>query len=88
MKQEAQKKTLDAIRRMEGLAARLREMVGSDAYCPKILEIALAMQGQLKCVQSAVLENHLHTCAGKKLASKDKSAFIAELLKVIGLSTR
>lgn len=88
MKQEAQKKTLDAIRRLEGLTARLRAMVGENEYCPKILEIALAMQGQLKYIQSAVLENHLHTCAGKKLASKDKSAFIAELIKVIGLSTR
>lgn len=79
---------MDAIRRLEGLTARLREMVCSSAYCPKILEIALAMQGQLKYIQSAVLENHLNTCAGKKLASRDKSTFIAELIKVIGLSTR
>ncbi len=88
MKPDARKKTLDALKRLEGLTTRLRAMVEEGAYCPHVLEIALAMQGQLKYIQGTVLENHLRTCAEKKLASKDKDAFIAELLKVIGLSTR
>lgn len=88
MRHDAKKKTLDAIKRLEGLAAKLRTMVEDDAYCPQVLEIALAMQGQLKHIQGTVLESHLHTCAEKKLGSKDKGAFIGELLKVIGLSTR
>ncbi len=86
---DSRKKTLDAIRRLEGLSAKLHSMVEDDAYCPAILEIALAMQGQLKYIQGTVLESHLHTCATKKLASKsDKNAFITELVKVIGLSRR
>ena len=89
MQQDAKKKTLDAIKRLEGLTARLHTIVEEDAYCPKILEIALAMQGQLKYIQGTVLENHLRTCAGKKLNSKtEKDSFITELVKVIGLSKR
>ncbi len=88
MQQDSKQKTLAAIKRLEGLAVKLRTMVEEDAYCAKVLEIALAMQGQLKHIQGTVLESHLYTCAEKKLASKDKDAFIGELLKVIGLSTR
>jgi DNA-binding FrmR family transcriptional regulator len=88
MQSNAKKKTLLAIKRLEGLSTKLRIMVEEDAYCPKVLEITLAMQGQLKYIQGTVLESHLQTCASKKLASKEKNAFIAELIKIIGLSTR
>ncbi len=89
MKEDAKKKTLSAIRRLEGLTAKLRKDVEDDAYCAQILELALAMQGHLKHIQAAVLESHLHTCAAKKLNSeKDKTAFIDEVIKVVGLSKR
>jgi CsoR family transcriptional regulator, copper-sensing transcriptional repressor len=89
MKADAKKKTLDAVKRLEGLTAKLRTLTQEDAYCGDILTLALAMQGHLKHIQSAVLESHLHTCAATKLNSaKDKDAFIAEVLKVIGLSQR
>ncbi|MEK7136912.1 MAG: metal-sensing transcriptional repressor, partial [Patescibacteria group bacterium] len=61
MRQDAKKKTLDAIKRLEGLLGRLRKEVEEDVYCAKILELALAMQGHLKHIQAAVLESHLHT---------------------------
>lgn len=89
MRADAKKKTLDAIKRLEGLTAKLRAQVEEDAYCAEILELALAMQGHLKHIQAAVLESHLHTCAAKKLSSPaDKEAFIAEVLNVVGLSRR
>jgi DNA-binding FrmR family transcriptional regulator len=89
MKDDAKKKTLDAIKRLEGLTAKLRSDVESDAYCGDILELALAMQGHIKHIQSTVLESHLHTCAQKKLSSPaDKKAFIDEVINVIGLSRR
>jgi CsoR family transcriptional regulator, copper-sensing transcriptional repressor len=89
MRSDAKKKTLDAIKRLEGLTVKLRAQVESDAYCADILELALAMQGHIKHIQSAVLESHLHTCASKKLSSSaDKDDFIAEIIKVIGLSRR
>lgn len=89
MRTDAKKKTLDAIKRLEGLIVKLRKSVESDEYCARVLELALAMQGHLKYIQSTVLESHLHTCATKKLASpKDKEAFITEVLNVVGLSRR
>lgn len=89
MRTDAKKKTLDAIKRLEGLTVKLRKTVEDDAYCTQILELALAMQGHLKHIQAAVLESHLHTCAAKKLSSpEDKDAFIAEVIKVVGLSKR
>lgn len=89
MRDDAKKKTLDAIKRMEGLTVKLRKQVEDDAYCTQILELALAMQGHIKHIQSAVLESHLHTCAAKKLSSPlDKEAFINEVLNVVGLSRR
>lgn len=89
MKQDAKKKSLAAIKRLEGLTAKLRSQVEEDAYCADILQLALAMQGHIKHIQSAVLQSHLHTCAAKKLNSPaDKDAFIQEVINVVGLSRR
>jgi len=88
MQEPAKKKALDAVRRLEGLTGKLHTMIDDDAYCVRILEIVLAMQGHLKHIQGTVLESHLHTCAKKRLGSKDKHAFILELINVIGLSKR
>lgn len=79
---------LAALKRLNGLSRKLEEMIEEDAYCPKILEMALAMQGHIKHIQGQVLESHLQTCAPKKLSSKNPKPFIKELLKVIGLSIR
>ncbi|PIR53038.1 hypothetical protein COU76_03220 [Candidatus Peregrinibacteria bacterium CG10_big_fil_rev_8_21_14_0_10_49_10] len=82
-------KALAALKRLDGLSKKVRQMLEDGEYCPEILRNILAMKGHLDHVQAQVLESHLHTCAPKKLASKkDHNAFVAELLKVIGLSTR
>ena len=81
-------KAIAALKRLNGLSVKLEKMIEEDAYCPKILEQALAMQGHVKHIQGLVLESHLHTCAPKKLGSKNKKEFINELLKIIGLSQR
>lgn len=89
MKADAKKKSLDAIKRLEGLTVKLRKDVEDDAYCTQILELALAMQGHIKHIQAAVLESHLQTCAVKKMASaKERTEFIEEIIKVVGLSKR
>ncbi|UPA22876.1 metal-sensing transcriptional repressor [Candidatus Peribacteria bacterium] len=89
MKDDAKKKTLAAIKRLEGLTVKLRKDVEDDVYCVDVLEIALAMQGHIKHIQSAVLESHLQTCAVKKMSSDaDKDKFIDEIIKVVGLSKR
>lgn len=84
------KKVLDAIKRLEGLTRKLHLLVEEGGHCPELLRMALAMQGHIKHIQGQVLESHLHTCAPKSLATsgKKQDAFIAELLNVIGLSSR
>ena len=81
-------KALAAIKRLDGLSRKLREMIEADEYCPRILETALAMKGHTEHIQAQVLESHLKTCAPKKLGSKNEKQFIDELLRVIGLSKR
>jgi CsoR family transcriptional regulator, copper-sensing transcriptional repressor len=89
MRKDYAKTTLAAVRRLEGLTAKLKTMVEEGAYCSDILQLLLSMQGHLKHIQGHVLESHLHTCATKRLASnKEKDAFISDLVKVIGLSSR
>lgn len=89
MRIDAKKKALDATKRLEGLTKKLRTLIEDDAYCADILHLALAMQGHIKHIQIAILESHLHTCGAKKLTSeKEKSAFIAEIISIIGLSKR
>ena len=83
------KKALAAIKRLNGLSNKLESMIEEGVYCPKILEMNLAMQGHMKHIQGLVLESHMYTCASKKLSSpKEKDAFIKELMNIIGLSKR
>lgn len=83
------KKALAAVKRLNGISKKLEEMIEADEYCPKILEMALALKGHVHNIQELVLESHLHTCAPKKLSSStNKTKFINELMKVIGLSGR
>lgn len=77
-----------ALKRLNGLSAKLEQMIDEDNYCPKLLEMALAMKGHIEHVQGQVLESHLKTCAKKNLGTSTEAEFIAELIKVIGLSTR
>ena len=81
-------KSIDTLKRLEGLARRIRDMLESDEECPKTLEQVLALQGHVKHLQGLILESHLLCCAEDKLRSKEKSAFMKGLLHAIGLSTR
>lgn len=77
-----------ALKRLNGLSAKLEQMIEEDSYCPKLLEMALAMKGHIEHVQGQILESHLKTCAKKNLGTKHEEQFVKELLNVIGLSTR
>ena len=86
---KAKKSALDGMKRLQGLAKKVEEMIEADDYCAHILENLLAMQGHIKHIQGEVLASHLHTCAKKKMSSeKDCDAFIEELVRTIGLSVR
>ncbi len=86
---ERKQKAIAALRRLEGLTKKVHVMIENEQYCPHILENLLAMHGHIKHVQGEILESHLHTCAAKKMKStKDYDAFIAEIIRTIGLSRR
>jgi DNA-binding FrmR family transcriptional regulator len=89
MRADYKKKSLDAIKRLEGLTKKVRSMIEGDEYCPHVLENLLAMQGHIKHIQGGVLESHLHTCAKDNMKKeKDYNAFIADIVRTIGLSSR
>jgi DNA-binding FrmR family transcriptional regulator len=70
---------------------KIIKMMDSGEYCPNIMQQLLAVQGYIKSANATVLESHLHTCAAKKLASKDekvREVFIQELVRVSGLAKR
>lgn len=77
-----------ALKRLNGLSAKLEKMIDVDDYCPKLLEMALAMKGHIEHVQRQILESHLKTCAKSKIGTKKEDEFIAELIQVIGLSKK
>lgn len=82
-------KALSALKRLEGLVKKAGTMIESDDYCPKILEQVLAMQGHIKHIQGEVLESHLLTCAKRNMRSKKEyDAYIADIIRTIGLSQR
>lgn len=89
MRTDYKQKALAGMKRLEGLTAKVRTMIENDEYCPHVLENLLAMQGHMKHIQGQVLESHLHTCAQDKMKKeKDYDAFIAEIIRTIGLSSR
>ncbi len=89
MRSDYKKKALEGMKRLEGLTKKVRAMIENDEYCTDILENLLALQGHIKHVQGQVLESHLHTCAHKKMKTeKDYDAFIADVVRTIGLSRR
>ncbi|MEQ1849289.1 MAG: metal-sensing transcriptional repressor [Candidatus Peribacteraceae bacterium] len=83
------KKALEALKRLDGLSAKVKTMMNEDAYCPHVLENLLAMHGHIKHIQNQVLNSHLHTCAEQKMKSRTSyDAFIEEIARSIGLSRR
>ena len=89
MRADYKKRAIDGMKRLEGLTQKVRSMIEQDDYCPLVLENLLAMQGHIKHIQGEVLESHLHTCTKDKMTkAKDYDAFIADIVRTIGLSRR
>ena len=88
MLDDHKEKAKAALKRLNGLSAKLEQMIDEDAYCPDLLQMALNMKGHLEHIQGQVLESHLKTCAQKQLGTKNEEEFVKELVSVIGLSKR
>jgi DNA-binding FrmR family transcriptional regulator len=85
------KKTHLNLKKTIGLLHRIEKMVEEKRYCVDIAQQLNAAIGMLRQTNSIVLENHLNTCGGHKLSSKnkeEKDAFVKELIKSFTMSTK
>lgn len=67
----------------------LQKMIEKEDYCIDILTQSLAVQKSLGSLNKLILENHLKTCAPKKLnssAETEREHAIQEMLELYELS--
>lgn len=90
MKDPYKKKFVTNVRKVKGLLETIEKMVEEDRYCVDIAQQVNAAIGFLKSANSTVLSGHLDSCASHRLNSEteEKEAFIAELVRVFGVSSR
>lgn len=91
MKHDSKQKALTGLKKTQGLLTKIQKMIEGDAYCMDIAQQINAAMGLLRKANAHIVESHLHTCAQQKLCSKDSDVqkqFIAELLKVLDVSSR
>lgn len=81
------KKTLDALKRIEGQVRGIQRMVEGKRYCVDILTQLSAVSSAVGSVQDNILNRHLDTCVTKafagesKLEKKNKIDEVIKLLK-------
>ena len=66
-------------------------MIEEERYCLDIAQQINAALGVLRNANSTILKNHLQTCGGKKMVSKDedvRNKFIEELIRTFGIASR
>lgn len=66
-------------------------MVEEDRYCLDVAQQLNATLGILRNANATILKNHLQTCGGQKLASRDekiREEFIEELVRTFDVSSR
>ncbi len=85
MKEEARKKVLARLRRIEGQVAGIQRMVEEDRYCVDILNQVAAVEGALDRVGHLLLAGHVETCVASALESgkpKERRQKLDELMDV------
>ena len=80
--EEAKKKLLNRLKRIEGQIRGLEAMVERDAYCNDILTQSSAASAALNAFNRELLSNHIRTCVADDIrAGKDET--IDELVTVL-----
>ena len=85
VKEEARKKVLARLRRIEGQVAGIQRMVEEDRYCVDILNQVAAVEGALDRVGHLLLANHVETCVTSAIESgrpKARKKKLDELMDV------
>tara|TARA_X000000950_G_scaffold259881_1_gene328700 strand:+ start:391 stop:654 length:264 start_codon:yes stop_codon:yes gene_type:complete len=73
---------LSSIRRIEGQARGVQQMIDDKRYCMDIVNQIKAMKSALSRVESKILEKHLRSCVTQILNKKEMEEKITELVKV------
>ena len=75
-------KNLSSLRRIEGQARGVQQMIDDKRYCMDIVNQIKAMKSALSRVESKILEKHLRSCVTQILNKKEMEEKITELVKV------
>ena len=73
---------LSSIRRIEGQARGVQQMIDDKRYCIDIVNQIKAIKSALSRVESQILEKHLRSCVTQVLNKKEMEEKITELVKV------
>jgi len=79
------KKTLDALRRIEGQVRGVQSMVEEKRYCVDILTQLSAVSSAIGSVQDTILGRHLDTCVTKAFVGESKTEKKKKIDEVIKL---
>jgi DNA-binding FrmR family transcriptional regulator len=79
------KKTLDALKRIEGQVRGIQKMVEDKRYCIDILTQLSAVSSAVASVQDKILERHLDTCVTKAFVGESKAEKKKKIDEVIKL---
>jgi len=85
LKEEARKKVLARLRRIEGQVAGIQRMVEEDRYCVEILNQVAAVEGALDRVGHLLLAGHVETCVTHAIESgrpRERRKKLDELMDV------
>ena len=73
---------LSSIRRIEGQARGVQQMIDDKRYCIDIVNQIKAIKSALSRIESQILEKHLRSCVTQVLNKKEMEEKITELVKV------
>lgn len=80
-----------ALKKAQGTLSKVDQMIDSEEYCLKTVQMISAAEGLLRGAKLKMLENHLQTCGVQQLSKDDtkaKTAFVQELIKTLDISSR
>lgn len=91
MKKDTSMNVVKRLSRIEGQVRGLSKMVDEGRYCIDVVTQIAAVRAALKRVEEEILKDHVGHCVEHAIASGDKKeqrAKIAELIEVLGRSSR
>lgn len=89
--EDKKKNTLINFKKAQSSISKIIKMLEKNEYCINIMQQNLAVIGLLKSAHQMLMENHLHTCFQKAMATRNekrKQEMINEILKVTRLFSK